>query len=153
MSEWQEFNAKPIEILLVEDNPGDIRLIQEAFREEKIINKMQIVNDGEEAVDYIFGRGSHVGRVLPDLVILDLNLPKKDGREVLREVKNDEKMKMIPVIILTSSRAEEDIVKSYMSHANCYIAKPTDFEKFTDVVKRIENFWFTVVSLPPTMKG
>lgn len=141
--------GEAFEILVVEDNPGDVRLIREAVREARILNRIQVVDDGNMALDYLRHRGGYANRQLPGLIILDLNLPKKDGREVLKEIKQDEALKFIPVIILTSSQADEDIIQAYANHANCYIAKPTDLERFTDVVRKIENFWLTVVRLPP----
>lgn len=148
-NQWDEGNGKPVEILLVEDNPGDVRLTQEALKESKINNNLCIVTDGEEALQYLRKLGPHGKASRPDLVLLDLNLPKKDGREVLREIKTDTDLRRIPVVILTTSKAEEDILKSYESHANCYITKPVDFSQFMQVVKQIENFWFTIVKLPP----
>lgn len=138
----------PADILLVEDNPGDIRLTKEALKEGKISNTLNIVMDGVEAMTFLRQEGKYVDAKRPDIILLDLNLPKKDGREVLQEIKSDPSLKRIPVVILTTSRAEEDIIKSYDLHANCYITKPVDFEKFVNVVKSIENFWFTVVHLP-----
>jgi len=141
-------NAQAIDILLVEDNPGDIRLTQEAFKEGRIKNKLSVVTDGVEAVHFLKKLGKYKDVKLPDLVLLDLNLPKKDGKEVLNEIKNDNDLKHIPVIVLTTSQAEEDIIKSYKLQANCYISKPVDFSKFIDVIKHIESFWLTVVKLP-----
>ena len=144
-----EETGRNIEILLVEDNPGDVRLAQEAFKDAKVHNVMYTVGDGEEAMAFLRreGKYSEVGR--PDLILLDLNLPKKDGREVLAEIKTDERLKLIPVVILTVSKDEEDILKTYNLHANCYITKPIDFEQFMKVVKSIEEFWLTIVKLPP----
>ncbi len=136
-------------ILLVEDNPGDVRLTEEALKEGKIMNKLSVVNDGVEAMDYLRRRGRYADAARPDLILLDLNLPKKNGREVLAEIKSDESLRRIPVVILTVSRAEEDILKSYDLHANCYISKPIDFDQFIKVVRTIENFWFSIVLLPP----
>jgi two-component system response regulator len=138
-----------IEILIVEDNKGDARLIKEVFYENKIFNSLHFVNDGIEAMDFLYGRGKFIGNILPDLIILDLNLPRKDGREVLAEIKSDERLKHIPVVIMTISQAEEDILKSYNLHANCYVTKPIDLGQFTRVVRSIENFWFSIVKLPP----
>ncbi len=135
-------------ILLVEDNPGDVRLTEEALKEGKIMNKLSVVNDGVEAMDYLRRRGRYADSDRPDLILLDLNLPKKNGREVLAEIKSDESLRRIPVVILTVSRAEEDILKSYDLHANCYISKPIDFDQFIKVVRTIENFWFSIVLLP-----
>jgi CheY-like chemotaxis protein len=141
-------NLKIIDILLVEDHSGDARLAKEALKESKVKNRLHIVTDGMAAIDFLFKRNDYKDAPRPDLIILDLNLPKKDGREVLAEVKADEDLKRIPVIILTISKAEEDILKTYSLHANCYITKPLDFNKFIEVVKSIEKFWLTVVELP-----
>jgi chemotaxis family two-component system response regulator Rcp1 len=143
-----EKNLKPTDILLVEDNPGDIRLAQEAFKESKIHNNLHVVGDGEEALAYLRKEGKYEKATRPDLILLDLNLPRKDGREVLREIKNDPALKRIPVAVLTTSSAEEDILKSYDLHANCYITKPIDLNQFITVVQSFENFWFTIVTLP-----
>ena len=139
----------PIEILLVEDNPGDVRLTQEALKEGKLNNKLHVVEDGVEAWSFLKRKGDHAGAPRPDLILLDLNLPKKDGRELLEEIKEDKGLKRIPVVILTTSKADEDIMKTYNLHANCYITKPVDLEQFINVVKSIENFWLTIVKLPP----
>lgn len=139
----------PIEILLVEDNPADVRLTQEALKEEKLHNNLYVVNDGVEALAYLRRQGKHAQAVRPDLILLDLNLPRKDGREVLAEIKNDEILKHIPVVVLTISDAEADILKSYNLHANCYIKKPLDLGQFSKVVKSIQDFWLTIVKLPP----
>ena len=141
--------SKRIEILLVEDNPGDVRLTKEALVESKIYNTLNVVMDGAEAMEYLKAAGKFQDRVLPDLILLDLNLPKKDGREVLSEIKQDDQLKRIPVVILTTSQAEADILKSYDLHANCYINKPVDLDQFITVVKAIEDFWMTIVKLPP----
>jgi len=141
-------NFKIVDILLVEDNAGDARLAQEALKESKVKNQLHIVNDGMEATDFLFKRNNYKDAPSPDLIILDLNLPKKDGREVLAEIKADENLKRIPVVILTISKAEEDIMKSYDLHANCFITKPLDLNKFLEVVKSIEDFWLTIVKLP-----
>jgi CheY-like chemotaxis protein len=143
-----ESNAKRIDILLVEDNPGDVRLTREALLEGKVLNQLHVVGDGVEALDYLLRRGRYAEATRPDLVLLDLNLPKKDGREVLAQIKADDDLKRIPVVVLTTSQAEEDIFKSYDLHANCYIAKPVDFENFIQVVRSIDTFWLTVVRLP-----
>ncbi len=140
---------RPVEILLVEDNPGDIRLIKEAMKEAKIINNLNVVEDGAEAIAYLRGLETFKDATLPDIIFLDLNLPKKNGREVLAEIKQDINLKQIPVVILTVSKAEEDIIKTYELHANCFITKPVDLEQFIKVVKSIENFWFSIVKLPP----
>jgi CheY-like chemotaxis protein len=141
-------NGKPIEILLVEDNPGDVRLTQKALAESKIYNKLHVAEDGEEAMEFLRMEGRHAGAVKPDMVLLDLNLPGLDGREVLRLIKSDEHLKRIPVIILTTSKAEEDILRTYGDYANCYVTKPLDITQFFDVVRSIEDFWLTIVKLP-----
>jgi len=140
---------KPIEILLVEDSPSDTELTKEALKRGKIINNLNCVEDGVEAIDYLRQRGRFVQAIRPDLIMLDLNLPKKDGREVLKEIKGDQSLRMIPIIVLTTSRSDKDIFQSYELNANCYITKPVDFKQFIDVVKTIEKFWLTVVTLPP----
>ena len=140
--------GKPVEILLVEDNIGDIGLIEEVFEEAKIKNILHVVQDGEEAMLYLHGKGKFLGSPRPDILILDLNLPKKDGREVLKEVKEDENLHNIPVIVLTTSSAENDIIGAYGLHANAYITKPFDFEQFIKIVGSIENFWLEIVKLP-----
>jgi len=141
--------SRPIEILLVEDNPGDVRLAQEAFREGKLSNRLTVVGDGVEALAYMRRGGTYAASVRPDIVLLDLNLPKKDGRDVLAEVKGDEQLRRTPIIILTTSTSEQDILKAYDLHANCYITKPVDLEQFLTVVKSIEDFWLSIVKLPP----
>ena len=141
-------NPKLVEILLIEDNPGDARLTREALKDGKMKINLTIMTDGEEGTDYLFKRKKYINALRPDLILLDLNLPKKNGREVLAEIKNDEILKSIPVIILTMSKAEEDIIKSYNIHANCFITKPIDLMKFFEVVKLIEGFWLTIVKLP-----
>jgi CheY-like chemotaxis protein len=140
--------GKEIEILLVEDSPGDIRLTIEALKDGKIHNRLSVVNDGVEALAFLRRQGQHAKAPRPDLILLDLNLPKKDGREVLTEIKQEEDLKRIPVVVLSISTAEKDILKTYDLHANCYINKPVDFDQFINVVKSIEDFWFTVVKLP-----
>jgi CheY-like chemotaxis protein len=140
---------QPIEILLVEDNPGDVRLTREALKDAKVANTLHVVEDGAAALDYLYRRGQYAHAVRPHLVLLDLNLPKKNGREVLAEVKSDDRLKAIPVVILTTSQAEEDVLRAYNLHANCYITKPVDFTQFTNIVKTIEDFWLTIVTLPP----
>ena len=139
---------KPIEILMVEDNPGDARLAKEAFKETKIYNNLNIVGDGVEAMAFLNQEGKYTSAPRPDLILLDLNIPKKDGREVLEEIKTDEHLGRIPVVILTTSQAEEDILKTYNLHANCYINKPIDLGQFIRVVQSIETFWLTIVRLP-----
>jgi chemotaxis family two-component system response regulator Rcp1 len=137
-----------IDILLVEDNPADVRLTREAMRESKLLNRLAVVNDGIEAVAYLKKQGQYSNATRPDLILLDLNLPKKDGREVLAEIKNDSLLKSIPVVVLTTSDAHTDIVRTYDLHANCYITKPVELEKFMQIVRVIENFWFGMVKLP-----
>jgi CheY-like chemotaxis protein len=140
---------KPIEILLVEDNPGDVRLAVEALRDAKVENRLHVVEDGVEAMSFLRREGRYAVGPRPDLILLDLNLPRKDGREVLVEVKQDADLKRIPVVILTSSAAEQDVVQAYNLHANCYITKPVDLDQFLKVVRSIEDFWLIVVKLPP----
>src|SRR5271169_1740006 len=140
--------ARPVHILLVEDNPGDIRLTQEVLKDSKIHNNLLIANNGEEALAYLHMEGGHPNTVRPDLIMLDLNLPKKGGLEVLAQIKADPKLKRIPVVVVTSSKAEEDILKTYNLHANCYITKPVNLELFCAVVKSIESFWLATVKLP-----
>jgi two-component system, chemotaxis family, response regulator Rcp1 len=140
---------KPIEILLVEDNPGDVRLTVEALREAKVANQLHVVADGVKAMSFLRREGRYADVPRPDLILLDLNLPRKDGREVLAELKQDADLKCIPVVVLTSSAAEQDIVQAYNLHANCYITKPVDLEQFLRVVRSIEDFWLIVVKLPP----
>lgn len=144
---FQDF-GKSIDILLVEDNPGDIRLTQEAFKEGKVFNNLHVVNDGEEAVEFLYQRGKYKDVPRPDLILLDLNLPKLDGRAVLAEIKADTDLRRIPVVILTTSKAEEDILRTYDLHANCYITKPIELEEFINIVHNIENFWLSIVKLP-----
>lgn len=141
--------ARPIEILMVEDNPGDVRLTQEALKDAKVSNSLRVVDDGVAALDYLYQRGAYGQATRPDLILLDLNLPKMNGREVLEEIKQNPLLRSIPVVILTTSQAEEDIVRAYSLHANCYITKPVDFTKFTKIVKTIEDFWLSIVTLPP----
>jgi len=143
-----ETSIKPVDILLVEDSPTDVLLAQEALEHAKVLNKLHVVSDGVEALDFLRRRGQFADAVRPDLILLDLNLPRKDGREVLQEIKADEDLKRIPVVVLTTSKAEEDILRAYGLHANCYVSKPVDFEQFAFVVRAIESFWFSVVSLP-----
>lgn len=144
-----DFNGKKlIEILLVEDNPGDIRLTQEGLKETKMLNNLHVTMDGVEAINFLRKVGKYADVPRPDLILLDLNLPKKDGREVLAEIKADDNLKRIPVVILTASQAEEDILKTYNLYANCYITKPVDFDQFLRVVQSIEDFWVGIVKLP-----
>lgn len=139
---------KRVEILLVEDNPADIEIAQESFYECSLLNKLNVVDNGEDAIKYLRQELPFKDTVQPDIILLDLNLPKKNGHEVLQEIKQDPNLRKIPVIVLTSSKAEEDIAKSYDLHANCYISKPVDFEKFIALAKTIENFWLEMVILP-----
>ncbi|MFA5252446.1 MAG: response regulator [Phycisphaerae bacterium] len=141
--------SKPIEILLVEDSPSDTTLTIEALEAGKVANRLNHVEDGVEAMAYLRCEGKYKNATRPDLIMLDLNLPRKDGREVLADLKSDPALKIIPVIILTTSRLDEDIFRSYELNANCYITKPVDFERFIEVVKSIENFWLSIVTLPP----
>lgn len=136
------------EILLVEDTPGDARLTQEALREGKLQNRIHHARDGIEALAFLRREGAFHDAPVPDIILLDLNMPRKDGREVLADIKNDPSLRLIPVVVLTTSEAEKDIVKSYELHANCYITKPVDLEKFTEIVQMIENFWLSIVTLP-----
>ena len=140
-------------VLLIEDNPGDVRLTIEGLKESKVRNNLHIARDGVEAMAFLRREGRHSGAPRPDIILLDLNLPKKDGREVLHEIKNDDKLKRIPVVILTTSKAEEDVLKTYNLHANCYVTKPVDLEQFIVVVKSIDMFWLTVVTLPNGKDG
>jgi len=139
---------RPIEILLVEDDPGDVLITREALEHSKLVNNLHTVGNGEEALEYLRQEGDYVDAVRPDLVLLDLNLPRRDGREVLAEVKADPELRRIPVVVLTTSQAEEDIVRSYDLHANAYVTKPVDFEQFVHVVRQVDEFFFTVVRLP-----
>lgn len=139
----------PIDILIVDDNRADIRLVQEIFKKGKMVINLNVALDGVEAMDYLRKEGKYKNVYSPDLILLDLNMPRKDGREVLEDIKIDDKLKTIPVIVMTISKAEEDILRSYSLHANAYIVKPIDLEQFMNVVRSIEDFWFTVVKLPP----
>ncbi len=141
--------TRPVEILLVEDNPGDVRLAVEALREGKVHVNMSVVFDGVEAMEFLRRQGPFAHAPRPDLILLDLNMPRKDGREVLAELKADDDLKRIPVVVLTTSKAEEDILKSYNLNANCYITKPVDLQQFIHVVRSVQEFWLTVVKLPP----
>ncbi len=143
-----DVKLEPIEILLVEDNPGDVRLTREALADAKVLNNLNVAEDGEEAMAFLRREGEHANAVRPDLILLDLNIPRKDGREVLGEIKDDPDLRRIPVVILTSSKAEEDIVQTYDLHANCYITKPVRLDGFLSVLKNIEEFWLTLVKLP-----
>ncbi|MEG3634262.1 response regulator [Micromonospora palythoicola] len=139
----------PIEVLLVEDDPGDVLMTQEAFEEHKLRNRLNVVSDGAEALAYLRREGQYADVELPDLILLDLNLPRRDGREVLEEIKRDEQLRRIPVVVLTTSQADEDILRSYQLHANAYVTKPVDFEQFISVVRQIDEFFVSVVKLPP----
>jgi CheY-like chemotaxis protein len=141
--------GRPVEILLVEDNPGDVDLTRETLQDSKLLNHMNVVGNGVEAMAYLRRQGKYAEATRPDLVLLDLNLPKKDGREVLAEVKADDRLRRIPVVVLTTSSAEQDILQTYDLHANCYITKPVNLDQFSAVVRAIEEFWFTIVKLPP----
>jgi CheY-like chemotaxis protein len=141
-------NEREIEILLVEDNPGDARLTTEALKEARVRNKLNHIDDGDEALAFLRRQGKYSGAQRPDLILLDLNLPRKDGREVLAEIKADDRLKRIPVVILTTSQAEEDILRAYNLNANCYVSKPVDLEQFIRVVRTINDFWLTIVKLP-----
>lgn len=138
----------PIEILLVEDNPGDVELTREALETAKVANRLHVVDDGADAVDFLFRREKYADAPRPDIILLDLNLPKKDGRQVLSEIKADPSLAQIPVVVLTTSQAEEDILRAYQLHANCYVTKPVDFNQFLHIVSTIEEFWLSVVKLP-----
>ena len=144
----EQQNGKIYSVLLIEDNPGDIRLIQEALRNSEIVEKIDVVVDGDEAMNFLRKKGDFAEAKQPDLILLDLNLPKRNGLEVLEELKSNDKFKHIPVVVLTSSEADQDVFKSYELHANCYIAKPIDFEQFSSVLTSIEKFWFIVAKLP-----
>lgn len=140
--------TRPIQVLLVEDNPGDIRLTKEALKEGRVINSLSVVRDGVEAMDFLQRRGAYENAIRPDLILLDLNLPRKSGREVLEEIKSDPDLRRIPVMVLTTSNAEQDLTQAYNLHANCYITKPVDLDQFMAVVRSIEHFWFHIVTLP-----
>ncbi len=145
-------NGTPIEIMLVEDNPGDVRLTREALTDAKVLNNLTVAVDGVDAMALLRDVGTRPDAWEPDLVLLDLNLPRKDGREVLREVKADERLRHIPVVVLTTSKAEEDILRSYQLHANCYITKPVNLDQFMRVIQEVENFWLCVVKLPTRLR-
>jgi len=140
---------RPIEILLVEDSPADILITREAFEEARLLNDIHVVEDGIQAMEFLHREGIYASAPRPDLILLDLNLPRKNGREVLAEIKADNSLKVIPVIILTTSNAHDDIMQAYDLHANCYVVKPVGFESFLKAVQTIRNFWFSVVALPP----
>jgi len=149
MTRSEKRSYDPIEILLVEDSPGDVRLAQEVFKEAKVRNELHVVHNGEEAMDFLRKKGKYEEASRPDIVLLDLNLPRMNGHEVLAEIKKDPDLKRIPVVVLTVSKDEEDILKSYNLYANCFITKPVDLAQFLEVVKSIEDFWLTIVKLPP----
>jgi chemotaxis family two-component system response regulator Rcp1 len=140
---------RAIEILMVEDNPGDVRLTREALKGGKVLNQLHVVEDGVAALDFLYRRPPHQNAPRPDLILLDLNLPKMDGRDVLSRIKSDDALKIIPVVVLTTSQAEEDVLRAYRLSANCYVTKPVDLHQFNRIVAAIEEFWLTVVSLPP----
>lgn len=142
-------NGRPIEILLVEDSPGDVRLTLESLKDSKVRNRVSVVDNGEAALAFLRGANGYAEAPRPDLILLDLNLPKKDGRQVLCEIKEDPELKRIPVVILTTSRAEDDILRTYSLHANCYISKPVNLDQFIRVIRSIEDFWLSIVKLPP----
>ena len=142
-------NGRPVEILLVEDNEPDVELTREALEENKVVNNLSVVSDGQMAMDFLHREPPFESAPRPDLILLDLNLPRKDGREVLAEIKQDDRLRLIPVVVLTTSKAEEDILKSYELQANCYVTKPVMLGQFMEVVKAIDNFWLTIVELPP----
>lgn len=142
-------NGNPIEILLVEDNPGDVRLTVESLKEAKVTNHLSVVGDGVEAMAFLRRNGAYTNAPKPDLILLDLDLPKKDGREVLAEIKQDPRLRLIPVVIVTSSDAERDIVRSYELRANAYVTKPVGFDQFMNVIRSVESFWLSIVKFPP----
>ena len=144
-----ELTGRPVEILLVEDNPGDVRLTREVLKEGKVLNNVHVAVDGVEALHFLRREGEFINAVRPDLILLDLNLPKKDGHELLLDIKGDQDLKSIPVVILTTSWDEEDVLRSYDLHANCFITKPVELNQFIVVIKTIEDFWMTIVKLPP----
>jgi len=145
----QKIETRPVDILLVEDNPGDVRLTKEALKDAKVLNEIHVARDGVEAMQFVHREGSFANAPMPDLILLDLNLPRKDGREVLAEIKKDPKLQHIPVVVLTTSKADEDIIKTYNLHANAYITKPVDLNRFVEIMHALEQFWFTIVKLPP----
>jgi two-component system, chemotaxis family, response regulator Rcp1 len=142
-------NTRPVEILLVEDNPGDARLTLEAFKEGKVINNLTVLHDGVQALEYLRREGAYAGASTPDLILLDLNLPRMDGREVLAAIKDDPALRTIPVVVLTTSSSQDDVSRAYGHHANCYITKPVDLDQFLRVIQSIESFWLSLVRLPP----
>ena len=144
-----ETDVRPIEILLIEDSPSDTELTVEALNEARVRNNLSITEDGVEAMEFLRRKGKYVGAPRPDLIMLDLNLPRKDGRQVLAEIKGDGDLRTIPIVVLTTSRAEQDVLRAYQLNANCYITKPVDFDQFIEVVRSIESFWLYIVTLPP----
>jgi two-component system, chemotaxis family, response regulator Rcp1 len=152
MIESKEMGTQPIQVLLVEDSPGDVRLTQEALKDVKVKIRLHVAQDGIQAMEFLRGEGKHSSAPRPDLILLDLNLPKKDGREVLQEIKESATLQSIPVVILTTSASDEDILRSYKLHANCYITKPVDLKGFLKVIKSIDAFWFSVVKLPRSVR-
>jgi CheY-like chemotaxis protein len=146
-------NAELISVLLVEDDPGDVLLIREAFSDHKVGNGLSVVSDGVEAMEYVRGEGEHAGRPRPDLILLDLNLPRKSGAEVLAEIKGDPDLSTIPVVVLTTSQSEEDVLRAYKNHANAFITKPVDFDRFGEIVHQIDDFFIGIVKLPPKQGG
>lgn len=142
--------GRPVEILIVEDNPADVRLTREAFKEGRVRSRLNVAGDGEEALGYLRRAGESDDAPLPDLILLDLNMPKKDGRELLAEIKSDDRLRCIPVLVLTTSRSEDDILTAYRLNASCYISKPVDLQEFFEVVRSIDDFWLNIVKLPPT---
>jgi CheY-like chemotaxis protein len=149
MNDANPNDGRPIEILLVEDSPSDTDLTVEALQKGKVLNHLSIVDDGVKAIEFLRRQGAYATAPRPDVVLLDLNLPRKDGREVLAEIKADDGLKTIPIVVLTTSRAEQDILRVYRLNGNCYITKPVDFRQFIEVIRAIKNFWLTVVKLPP----
>jgi CheY-like chemotaxis protein len=149
MTEIARAEGTLIEVLLVEDDPGDVLMTQEAFEEHKLRNRLMVVSDGAETLAYLRREGAHADAVRPDLILLDLNLPRRDGREVLEEIKKDDDLGRIPVVVLTTSAADEDILRSYQLHANAYVTKPVDFERFISIIRQIDEFFVSVVKLPP----
>jgi chemotaxis family two-component system response regulator Rcp1 len=145
--------SQPVVILLVEDNPGDVRLTREAFKEGKVLNDLHVAQDGVEALAFLHQEGHYANSPHPDIILLDLNLPRMDGRELLARIKNDPKLKRIPVVVLTTSKAEEDVLRSYELHANCYITKPVGLDQFIKIIQSVEDFWFTIVRLPPELEN
>ncbi len=145
----QKIETRPVDILLVEDNPGDVRLTKEALKDAKVLNEIYVARDGVEAMQFVHREGSFAEAPMPDLILLDLNLPRKDGREVLAEIKKDPKLQHIPIVVLTTSKADEDIIKTYNLHANAYITKPVDLNRFVEIMHALEQFWFTIVRLAP----